>query len=353
MAQLYNPLQKPSQATANKLSVYLDEVNWVSDTNLLTLSVGLLADATNVTSLGLNLHYDTSKVSYTADTAYSLNPTTGTDTVGQGIDAILTNGSSTAAGHVQKTDTLDLDGSSATTAYVDAYWTTTYDASTNAMSAWPGSADVKLYDINFTVTDTSSPISFGFSADSNGLKEGYSLSTASQNDISIDLTLTPNDVVQAITLGYEDSAGARTALGNQSLIFVSSGSENTTVSMTSGTLGALSQEISFTHVEFSSQSYDHGIAISDVVLQLRDIVGLSSLSGTQKIAADIDGDGDIAISDVVSNLRHIVGLDTIEQCALVNTSDQLVTNLTTSTIADLTLIQLGDVDLSSTFVDIA
>ena len=122
--------------------------------------------------------------------------------------------------------------------------------------------------------------------------------------------------------------------------------------MTSGTLGALSQEISFTHVEFSSQSYDHGIAISDVVLQLRDIVGLSNLSGTQKIAADIDGDGDIAISDVVSNLRHIVGLDTIEQCVLVDTSDQIVSNLTNSTIADLTLIQLGDVDLSATFVDI-
>lgn len=73
------------------------------------------------------------------------------------------------------------------------------------------------------------------------------------------------------------------------------------------------------------------------------------MSGTQKIAADIDGDGGVAISDVVSNLRHIVGLDTVEQCALVNTSDQLVTRLTNSTIADLTLIQLGDVDLSSTF----
>ena len=84
MAQLYNPLQKPSQATVNKLSVYLDEVNWVSDTNLLTLSVGLLSDATDVTSLGLNLHYDTSKVSYTEDTAYSLNTNTGTDSVGQG-----------------------------------------------------------------------------------------------------------------------------------------------------------------------------------------------------------------------------------------------------------------------------
>ena len=157
---------------------------------------------------------------------------------------------------------------------------------------------------------------------------------------------------QAITIGSEVGSAARVLLANQSLVFVSSGADNTTVSMTAGTLATLSQEISFTHFEFSSQSYDHGIAISDVVLQLRDIVGLSSLSGTQKIAADIDGDGNIAISDVVSNLRHIVGLDTIEQCVLVDTSDQIVSNLTNSTIADLTLIQLGDVDLSATFVDI-
>ena len=352
MAELYNFLPKPSQATVNQLSVYLDEVNWVSDTNLLTLSVGLLTNASDVTSLGLNLHYDGSKVSYTADTAYSLSQSQA-DTVGQGIDNILISGLSSGAGHIQKSDTSDLDGSSATTAYVDAYWTTTYDASTSSMSAWPGSTDVKLYDINFTVTDTSSPIAFGFSADSNGLKDGYSLSSTSERDFTIDLTLSPGDIVQAITIGYEDSAGARTLFANQSLVFVSSGSDNTTVSMTGGTLATLSQDLSFTHVEFSSQSYDHGIAISDVVLQLRDIVGLSTLSGTQKTAADIDGNGTVAISDVVSTLRHIVGLDTIEQCALVDTSDQLVTNLTNSTIADLTLIQLGDVDLSSTFIDIA
>ena len=353
MAELYNFLPKPSQATANQLSVYLDEVNWVSDTNLLTLSVGLLTDASDVTSLGLNLHYDGSKVSYTADTAYSLTQSQA-DTVGQGVDNILTSGLSSGAGHTEKSDaTLDLDGSSSTTAYVDAYWTTTYDASTSSMSAWPGSTDIKLYDINFTVTNTSSPIAFGFSADSNGLKEGYSLSSTSERDFTIDLTLSPGDIVQAITIGYEDSAGARTLFANQSLVFVSSGSDNTTVSMTGGTLATLSQDLSFTHVEFSSQSYDHGVAISDVVLQLRDIVGLSTLSGTQKVAADINGDGTVAISDVVSTLRHIVGLDTIEQCALVDSSDQVVTSLTNATVADLTLIQLGDADLSSTFVDIA
>ena len=30
MAQLYNPLSKPSQSAAGQLSIYLDEVNWAS-----------------------------------------------------------------------------------------------------------------------------------------------------------------------------------------------------------------------------------------------------------------------------------------------------------------------------------
>ena len=125
---------------------------------------------------------------------------------------------------------------------MDAYWTTTYDASTSSMSAWPGSTDVKLYDINFTVTDTSGPISFGFSADSNDLKEGYSLSSASEREFSVNLTLSPGDIVQAVTVGFEDSSGARTLFANQSLVFVSSGSDNTTVSMTGGT------PVSYTHL---------------------------------------------------------------------------------------------------------
>jgi hypothetical protein len=163
-------------------------------------------------------------------------------------------------------------------------------------------------------------------------------------------TITLKKPTQDIGILFGSEADTKTSVPDQTLVFKSG--TNTTLSLSSGKLESLSEDFSFTHVEFASQSYDHGIAISDVVLQLRDIVGLSTLSGNQKTAADIDGDGDVAISDVVSNLRHIVGLDTIEQCALVDTSDQLVTGLTSSTIADLTLIQLGDVDLSATFAEI-
>ena len=137
---------------------------------------------------------------------------------------------------------------------------------------------------------------------------------------------------------------------DQSLIFVSSETDSTTVTMSSGSLATLSEDLSFTHVELDTTNYDHGISISDVVLQLRDIVGLSTLEGKQKIAADIDGSGEVAISYVVSNLRHIVDLVTIEECALVDSSDELVTSLNSSTVADLTLVQYGDVDLSATFL---
>ena len=349
MVQLYNPLQKPTQATANQLSIYLDDVNWASDTNLLTLSVGLLSDATDITSFGFRLHYDGTRVSYSEDKAYSLAQSQA-DTVGQGIDSILVSGIVAGAGHIEVSDSSNYDGSSSTTAFVKANWASSWDTVSGAIAPWPGATDVDLYDINFTVTNTLAPISFGFSADNGDLKEGYSLSSASTRDFTIDLTLEPGDIVQAITIGHTDGDATRILFGDESLIFVSSGSENTTVAMSSGSLDTLSESLSFTHVELSNSSYDHGIAISDVVLQLRDIVGLSSLEGKQKIAADIDRNDEVTISDVVANLRHIVGLDEIEQCALVDSSDQLVASLTSSTIADLTLVQYGDVDLSATFL---
>ena len=73
MTLLHNPLSKPTQATSNQLSIYLEEVNYVSETNLLTLSVGLLSDTVDIRSLGLRLHFDGNRVNYTEDKAYSLS----------------------------------------------------------------------------------------------------------------------------------------------------------------------------------------------------------------------------------------------------------------------------------------
>ncbi len=49
-------------------------------------------------------------------------------------------------------------------------------------------------------------------------------------------------------------------------------------------------------------------------------------------------------------LHDIVGLGTIEQCAFVDSTDRLGTSLTSSTVADLTFVRYGDVDLSATFL---
>ena len=154
------------------------------------------------------------------------------------------------------------------------------------------------------------------------------------------------------SIGYEVDGLVRKLFSDQSLVFVGEGSDRTTISMTDGSMSAPIQDLSFTHVEFVSQNYDHGITIGDVILQLRDIVGLTSLSNIQKIAADITGDGEVAISDVISNLRHIVGLDTIEQCALLDNSQNVSSASTNSTALELTLIQYGDVDLSATFFEL-
>ena len=169
-------------------------------------------------------------------------------------------------------------------------------------------------------------------------------------NVSAYSSLSQGNLMQAITVGYSDNGELREAFSDQSIIFVTSASNKTEVAMTDGRLVRLSQDLSFNHVEFDNQSYHDGININDVVLQLRDIVGLSTLSGTQKIAADINSNGVIEIDDVILTLRHIVKLDAIEQCVLVDSVDQIVTTLTSSTVADLTLLQLGDVDLSATFV---
>jgi hypothetical protein len=347
VAELYNPLQLPSAASENRISVYLSEVIWVSDTSLLTLTVGILTDADDVTSFGLRLHYNASQVSYTSDTNYSLLQTS-SDTTGQGIDAILASGIVSGSGHVQVSDaTSNFDGEADTDSFVKANWASTWNGT--AMEPWPGSTNVELYQINFTVTDTSSGILFGFSADANDLKEGYSLSEVSSGDFRVDLTLSAAEVEGNLVVRYLDSDSNSTTLGNQSLVFVDPGSDNTTVDVTSGTLDELSASISFDHVEMASSSYDDGIAISDAVKVLKQIVGLESLSGASLVAADANLDGGVTISDAVSILKHIVGLDSIVECALLDSSGNLVEGLTSSSTGAYTLVQYGDADLSGTF----
>ena len=149
------------------------------------------------------------------------------------------------------------------------------------------------------------------------------------------------------------SSSITTAIPDNIIVNLVDTSSLSTSFQTSGGEIIASANLSITHAELGNQSnvYNSDISISDVVLQLRDIVGLDTLSGASKEAADVNNDGSIAISDVVSVLRDIVGLDSITSFDLIDTSGTRVTNVGPS-ISDpiLTLVQNGDVDLSGSFV---
>jgi uncharacterized protein with ATP-grasp and redox domains len=242
-----------------------------------------------------------------------------------------------------------IDGSEAPELILERGHIYKFDLSHSSTSNHPFNLDVSKLDFNLEITTTGS----------RGSDQIITVTVPDDASGAIDYLCTLHagmgntanfKFAQTITIDHTESETNSVLDEHQSLVFVSSETEHTTVAMSSGSLGTLSEDLSFTHIELSNSSYDQGISVSDVILQLRDIVGLSTLDGKHKIAADINRDGEIAINDVVSNLRHIVGLDTIKECALVNSADEVVSTLTNSTIADLSIIQYGDVDLSATFL---
>ena len=81
-------------------------------------------------------------------------------------------------------------------------------------------------------------------------------------------------------------------------------------------------------------------------------MNISTLTGANAIAADVNGDGNISLSDAIITLEHIVNISQINTCNLLNDQGEIVVELTPSTISELNLIQSGDVNLSASFVDL-
>lgn len=89
----------------------------------------------------------------------------------------------------------------------------------------------------------------------------------------------------------------------------------------------------------------NSVDISDVIAQLRHIVGIDTLQGINHAAGDFDSDGAVGISDVISNLRLIVGLEDTRTAKVVDQfghQDFTLDNIAT----ELYVIAPGDVDLS-------
>jgi hypothetical protein len=176
------------------------------------------------------------------------------------------------------------------------------------------------------------------------------LNTISNQSISV----MDNDSATGATISVFDAAAsnATAAPNGVQLQFVSQGVSALDATTASGSI-SVDSTVQFTHAEIANQSavYTSDIAISDVIAQLKDIVGLTPLSGTSAAAADVDNNGSIEIADVIANLKHIVGLETIKSFDVVNSSSALVTELSSSMVdTNIYLVQNGDVDLSGTFI---
>ena len=335
MTNLYNPLRKSATIDATELAVYLSGITYDAQSNLLSLSVGLATGVSDIQSLGVRFHYDESQVSYTADTAYSLEQAS-EDSPDVGFDSILSTGLNSGTGHVQKLDTDDYDADTSTTSFVKSNWTTVYDTTQATMVPFPNGLQTDLYEINFTVITQGTDLNFGFSAAD--LRSEYSLATASATPFTVDLTREAGADVIAVNLGSS-------ALTGVELSFVSTGAEDTVVTATNGEFD-YSNLGEFSHVTLDANSYTADIAISDVISSLKHIVGLETLTGAALGAGDVDNNGEVAIADVISQLKHIVGLDTLTTFDLVDTAGNQVTQITSET-TDLQLILNGDVDLST------
>jgi hypothetical protein len=95
------------------------------------------------------------------------------------------------------------------------------------------------------------------------------------------------------------------------------------------------------------ETTDGAVDISDVISQLRHIVGLSELTGLNKAAADNDANGSINISDVISSLRQIVGLQEAPNARIVDAQGNHQF-LFDESVTELYVVAAGDSDLSWT-----
>ncbi|MDA9009821.1 hypothetical protein N9J35_00880, partial [bacterium] len=88
------------------------------------------------------------------------------------------------------------------------------------------------------------------------------------------------------------------------------------------------------------------INLSDVLAQLKHIIGLRELKANALQAGDTNNDGEVNLSDVLDNLKHIIGLREIDTFDLVTDNGFAVNALDADSKGNLTLVINGDADQS-------
>ena len=101
-----------------------------------------------------------------------------------------------------------------------------------------------------------------------------------------------------------------------------------------------------------SSTASNPVDLSDVLAQLKHIVGLKELSGHGFAAGDIDNNNTVDLSDVLAALKHIFGLKKIDTFDIVTEHGLVVDSLTSSSNGELSLVINGDADQSHSDWDI-
>ena len=88
------------------------------------------------------------------------------------------------------------------------------------------------------------------------------------------------------------------------------------------------------------------INLSDVLAQLKHIIGLRELKANALQAGDTNNDGEVNLSDVLDNLKHIIGLRQIDTFDLVTDNGFSINSLNLDSAGNLALVINGDADQS-------
>ena len=113
------------------------------------------------------------------------------------------------------------------------------------------------------------------------------------------------------------------------------------------TLSDEAQEVFKTKIKkVGEASPSDPINLSNVLAQLKHIIGLRELDGNAKAAGDTNNDDTVNLSDVLENLKHIIGLRSINLFDLVSDNGFAINSLTDEIVGELTMAVNEDADQS-------
>ena len=185
-------------------------------------------------------------------------------------------------------------------------------------------------------------LTFSVSEGSNTTKYAGAIPAVSVDIVDNDST---GSATANLSFWAQDSGGATPDIVNQDFTVTVGSATSTVTSSAAGQLdlGSYVGETVEITAALGTATAESGINISDAVTILKQIVGLTSLTGNAAVAADVNGDGSINISDAVTTLKTIVGLESNATMVLVDASGGSSFDVGSGAV-DLTAVVLGDVD---------